>query len=107
MVVNRIENNSSRHETKTPKMLLKLTINTSEDGSHLLTTMYKRCTEAFSLLLIVTHLSDEKQYPNSQYTLPESTSLCLVSVYVTLGSLSFAFPGTANGRFELSWQNFR
>jgi hypothetical protein len=24
-----------------------------------------------------------------------------------LGSLSFTFPGTANGRFELSWQNFR
>ena len=23
-----------------------------------------------------------------------------------LGSLSFAFPGTANGRFELSWQIF-
>jgi hypothetical protein len=66
MVVNRIENNSSRHETKTPKMLLKLTINTSEDslrgrpqfyggpdlqachagysehGSHLLTTICTR-----------------------------------------------------------------
>jgi hypothetical protein len=26
---------------------------------------------------------------------------------VKLGSLSFTFPGTANGRFELSWQNFR
>jgi hypothetical protein len=25
----------------------------------------------------------------------------------TIGSLSFTFPGTANGRFELSWQNFR
>jgi hypothetical protein len=25
---------------------------------------------------------------------------------VTIGSLSFTFPGTANGKFELSWQNF-
>ena len=26
---------------------------------------------------------------------------------MTIGSLSFAFPGTANGRFKLSSQNFR
>ena len=31
----------------------------------------------------------------------------LVETLDTLGSLSFTFPGTANGRFELSWQNFR
>ena len=31
-----------------------------------------------------------------------------LSVFVSLiGSLSFTFPGTANSRFELSWQNFR
>ena len=28
-------------------------------------------------------------------------------IFQSLGSLSFTFPGTANGRFELSWQNFR
>ena len=28
-------------------------------------------------------------------------------IFQLIGSLSFAFPGTANGRFELSSQNFR
>ena len=29
------------------------------------------------------------------------------AIFETVGSLSFTFPGTANGRFEFSWQNFR
>jgi hypothetical protein len=29
------------------------------------------------------------------------------AIFETVESLSFTFPGTANGRFEFSWQNFR
>jgi hypothetical protein len=32
---------------------------------------------------------------------------CCSRVFGMLGNLSFTFPGTANGRFEVSWQNFR
>jgi hypothetical protein len=109
MVVNRIENNSSRHETKTPKMLLKLTINTSEDSlrgrpsvlwgawfaglprrlfwTWLPSTNHYVQEVHWSFFLVSHSYTDEKQYPNSLHTLPESTSLCLVSVYVTLGSI--------------------
>ena len=46
----------------------------------------------------------------SQSSCGHNTELCINSIMhsrILLGSLSFTFPGTANGRFEFSWQNFR
>jgi hypothetical protein len=61
------------------------------------------------ILAVISHVTSYLLYASPKLTKPAKAScIRVVGLGCTvIGSLSFTFPGTANGRYKVSWQNFR